>query len=287
VTIVFTDVVESTARMSRLGEARAEAMRRRHFGLLRSIINDYRGREVKNLGDGLMVAFESAVDAVMCGAAMQRRMELERDEDGGASQMRVAMSTGEADIDNDDYFGLPVVEASRLCGVCEPGQILVSDLTRILVGSRTMLEFTRLGELELKGLKPGFVAHAVEWRGAGSAPRLHVTTGGATTIVDLHANWVRIGRAVENDITIDDHGVSRLHARVEHESGLWRLVDLGSTNGTCVNGEPVPRWHARVLSNGDRIEIGDAELEFVDETVRPSLPGTQTTRKADPKTETA
>jgi class 3 adenylate cyclase len=282
VTIMFTDLVESTELLNRFGESRAEAIRRAHFGLLRSVIDRHRGREVKNLGDGLMVVFESAVDAVTCGATMQRRVQLQADEGNGTVhvQMRVAISTGEADVENEDYFGWPVVEASRLCAQCPPGQILISGLTRTLVGSRTKLNFKPLGEMVLKGLKA--VAHDVDWRGSGSAAQLHITIGNAKTTIDLHTQSLRIGRAKDNDIAIEDHGVSRLHARIEHESGLWRLIDLGSTNGTRVNGKAVPCWHARVLSDGDLIAIGDAELEFVDDACNTPFPDQSTLRKEAP-----
>ena len=74
VAILFTDLVGSTDAASRLGEERAEALRQTHFALLREGIRDPGGTEVKNLGDGLMVAFAAASDAVACAVAMQQAL---------------------------------------------------------------------------------------------------------------------------------------------------------------------------------------------------------------------
>ena len=71
-TVLFTDWSGSTSLLSSLGDDAADELRRSHFSLLRSAITAHRGREVKNLGDGLMVSFSSAREAVACGAAMQQ-----------------------------------------------------------------------------------------------------------------------------------------------------------------------------------------------------------------------
>ncbi len=58
ITVLFTDLVGSTDLLSRVGEVRADELRREHFGLLRANVAEHGGREVKNLGDGLMVVFD-------------------------------------------------------------------------------------------------------------------------------------------------------------------------------------------------------------------------------------
>ena len=75
VTIVITDLVGSTKLESRVGPLVAEELREEHFGLLRDAVAEAGGREVKNTGDGLMVAFESAAAAVSCAVLMQQRVE--------------------------------------------------------------------------------------------------------------------------------------------------------------------------------------------------------------------
>ena len=71
-TFVFTDLVGSTELLSRVGEVRADELRREHFGLLRDAIAEHGGREVKNLGDGLMVVFDGVTAALDGAVAMQQ-----------------------------------------------------------------------------------------------------------------------------------------------------------------------------------------------------------------------
>src|SRR5262252_6330720 len=114
VTVLFTDVVGSTELMARVGETASDSMRRDHFERLRRVIAATGGREVKNLGDGVMVVFDGAASALSCAAAMQQAVAstpLNPDR----IEIRIGMSSGEAETLDGDYFGVPVVEAARLC----------------------------------------------------------------------------------------------------------------------------------------------------------------------------
>src|SRR2546426_6473760 len=72
VAVLFTDLVGSTERLDRLGDDAAEELRRVHFSLLRAAVVEAGGKEVKSLGNGLMVSFASPVEALTCAVAMQR-----------------------------------------------------------------------------------------------------------------------------------------------------------------------------------------------------------------------
>src|ERR1700704_5483443 len=74
VTILFTDLVASTETMERIGDDRAEELRRAHFRLVRDAAASHGGRTVKSLGDGLMIVFASAVEAVAAAATIQARV---------------------------------------------------------------------------------------------------------------------------------------------------------------------------------------------------------------------
>ncbi|MEV6810617.1 FHA domain-containing protein [Micromonospora sp. NPDC051296] len=87
-----------------------------------------------------------------------------------------------------------------------------------------------------------------------------VHLAGPVRLVPLAADALTIGRAPGNEVTIDSKLVSRLHAVVERFPAGWSIRDLGSTNGTTVNGYPVRP--AQVLRDGDRVEIGPARLVF-------------------------
>src|SRR5204863_7657335 len=75
VTLLFTDLVGSTELLDDLGDDRAEQLRRLHFALLRDVALSHAGQEVKNLGDGLMVAFASSLDASSCAIGIQQAVE--------------------------------------------------------------------------------------------------------------------------------------------------------------------------------------------------------------------
>lgn len=77
---------------------------------------------------------------------------------------------------------------------------------------------------------------------------------------DLPNKDMIVGRDVTNDIVLDDGKVSREHARFSYSGGAWVVVDLGSANGTYVNGQKVVGH--KPLSNGDKVKIGDTILVF-------------------------
>jgi len=96
--------------------------------------------------------------------------------------------------------------------------------------------------------------------GGGEAAIVLLEEGHEERTYQLHKQSVAIGRLPECDIVISDPGASRRHATITREDGgEYVLTDLGSTNGTLVNDEPVGE---HVLSDGDRITIGNTVLEF-------------------------
>ena len=137
VTVLFTDLVASTALTASLDRDEADRVRQRHFAVLRQPLAIHEGTEVKNLGDGLMVVFDRSSAALACAEAMQQAVETARRDDPVPLDIRIGISVGEATLEDDDYFGDPVVEAARLCAAADGGQILVADVVRALAGRRT------------------------------------------------------------------------------------------------------------------------------------------------------
>src|SRR5712691_3803514 len=121
-TILFTDLVGSTELLSRAGDEDAQRIFRAHHSLLAEVAAAHKGEEVKWLGDGLMVAFPSAAEAVRAAVAMQQASR--RPVEGERLAIRVGLNAGEALRDAADYFGTAVVVARRLCDRAGPGQIL-------------------------------------------------------------------------------------------------------------------------------------------------------------------
>ena len=169
VTLLFTDLVGSTELFARLGDDAGDRLRQEHFALLRKAAGEHGGEEVKTLGDGLMVAFGSALAAVSCAVGMQRRIAEQREHtDGAPVGLRIGLNAGEVIISEDDYFGTPVIVAKRLCDQAGPGMTLLSEVVRSLVGSRPEYSFTPVGSLRLKGLAEPVTAFELDWRGLPS-----------------------------------------------------------------------------------------------------------------------
>jgi class 3 adenylate cyclase len=144
VTVLFTDLVDSTALLSRVGEERAEELRREQFGLLRNAIAAAGGTEVKNLGDGLMAVMPSATVGVAAAVSIQQAFDARNRAASEPLQIRIGVSLGDADVEDGDYFGVPVVEAARLCAHAAGGEILVADVVRTLTGTRGSFGFERV-----------------------------------------------------------------------------------------------------------------------------------------------
>ena len=162
VTVLFTDLVGSTEMTLRIGPTTAEEVRLEHFGLLREAVGETGGEEVKNLGDGLMVTFGSASAALACAAAMQRKIARRNRRAAEPLSVRIGISLGEATRHEDDYFGHPVIEASRLCAAAAGDEVLLSDLVRAMAmsGDHALEE---VGELGLKGMAEPVRAFRLAW----------------------------------------------------------------------------------------------------------------------------
>ena len=150
VTLLFTDLVNSTDLLQRAGDERAQRVFRVHHKLLAEAVTANGGHTVKWLGDGLMVAFLSAADAVRCAIAMQQAAR--RPVAGERLMLRVGLNAGEALRDETDYFGTPVVVARRLCERAKGRQILCSTVVSGLLACRPAFAFRDCGSVELKGI---------------------------------------------------------------------------------------------------------------------------------------
>src|ERR1700694_3345002 len=162
VTVLFTDLVGSTELLARLGEDRAEELRREHFRLLREVVESSGGREVKNLGDGVMVVFQSVTSGLRCAVEMQQSIET-RNRSREPLLVRGGVSMGETDVEGGGFFGIPVVEAARLCATAQGGEILTTEVVRVLAGTRSGHDIEPIGPLELKGLPAPLPSCRVVW----------------------------------------------------------------------------------------------------------------------------
>jgi tetratricopeptide (TPR) repeat protein len=161
-TVLFTDLVASTALLVELGDERFRSVLAEHDAVVAEAISHHGGTLVKHTGDGAMAVFRSAGDAVRASIALQQMIEGRNRRSPTELAVRIGLSVGETAEEAGDYFGRVPVEASRLCDFAQAGQILASHLVAELVGSRDGHSFVTLGQHDLKGL-PALVVVEVKW----------------------------------------------------------------------------------------------------------------------------
>ncbi|MCB1256978.1 MAG: AAA family ATPase [Microthrixaceae bacterium] len=243
VSVLFTDLVGSTAMSTSVSPKVADELRREHFSVLRQAIAKADGTEVKNLGDGLMVVFSTASAALACAVEMQQATELDNREREVRFGLRVGLSSGEAVDEDGDYFGDPIVEAARLCARCEAGQILATDIARLMAGRRNPHMCEPLGDLELKGLPDPVASVEVHWTplaDTDDADRVPLPTrlksrpatglvGRSVEAASLHQAWKRVAAGDGRELVI-----------VAGEAGLGKTTLLANAaraafeDGACV-----------------------------------------------------
>ena len=163
-TILFTDLVGSTAQRAQLGEEAAETLRRAYDRLLDDAVTAHHGTVAKSVGDGIMATFPGAADALAAAVAIQQAVDgHNRHAPSVPLAVRVGISLGDVAWERGDCFGTPVIEAARLCAAADGGQILVADLVRLTARGRGDHTFTTVGPVVLEGLPDPVVACTVDW----------------------------------------------------------------------------------------------------------------------------
>lgn len=162
VTIVFSDIEDSTALNDRLGDRAFVRLLGRHDRIVRHAVDDGGGHVVKTQGDGFMLAFGSAEDAVAGAVRIQREL---RGHLRPPIRVRIGVHTGRAVRRDNDLFGRDVALAARIAACAAGDEILVSDATCAAL-QRSDAGAVSLGtqrELELKGLPGTHRVHTVNW----------------------------------------------------------------------------------------------------------------------------
>jgi len=165
VTILFTDIEESTAMIERLGDLKAHEVIHAHNQLVRAQIGSCGGHEVKSQGDSFMVTFAGARRGVRCAIGIQRAFEdwCEKHPEQPIS-VRIGLHTGEALREAHDLFGKSVIMAARIAAQAGGGEILVSSLLKELTDSSGEFAFEEPRRVGLKGLSGEHVVYPVDWR---------------------------------------------------------------------------------------------------------------------------
>ncbi|MCF8130884.1 MAG: adenylate/guanylate cyclase domain-containing protein [Deltaproteobacteria bacterium] len=158
-TIVFTDIVSSTDLVNDLGDATAREIFLKHDNIVRTQIERHNGRELQNLGDGFMLSFETASNAIKCAQDIQKHLT----KDLPALKIRIGVHSGEVVRREGRHpFGRAVVIASRFLSQAQGGQILASDVTRQIV-SGGKFSFAKVGSFTPKGFDDNMDIFEIAW----------------------------------------------------------------------------------------------------------------------------
>ncbi len=151
--IVFTDVVSFSARMH-TDEVGTLKLLQRDFAEMRRLCAEHEGEVLKTTGDGLLLTFTSAVQAVACALAMQRQFAAEAKDPtaGTLLQHRIGIHLGDVLVQDKDVMGDGVNIASRIQSEAEPGGICISQTVYDVVKNKLQMQVVSLGARDLKNI---------------------------------------------------------------------------------------------------------------------------------------
>jgi class 3 adenylate cyclase len=164
VTILFSDIEDSSAMFEKLGDLRAQEIVRRHNEIIRRQVTAHNGVEVKSMGDGFMLVFSSARRALLCAIAIQHEFASYGEQNADQPvHVRIGLHVGEAIKESEDFFGKAVILAARIAALATGGEILVSATLHDLTDSAGDLSFADVREVQLKGFSGIHRVYPVIW----------------------------------------------------------------------------------------------------------------------------
>ena len=152
VVVAFSDIEDSTLRNETLGDRGWLKILERHNRLVQKLVGDHGGHVIKSQGDGFMIAFADAGQAVLCAAEIQQALHDDADRWEGI-RVRIGMHLGPSVRRGDDLFGRNVAMAARITGQAGGGEILVSESVRAAVDGLPDIDFGTPLDVELKGFQ--------------------------------------------------------------------------------------------------------------------------------------
>lgn len=251
-TVVFTDLIGSTAVFELLGNAKATQAVTRLTRWISEGFAGHGGRVVKTLGDGVLAVFPSASSAIDAVVEMQRGQQKRMAQQSPLERMpiRVGVATGEVEIVDGDCYGDAVNVASRLNDLCGAHEIWVNSAELDYADRADGVRFRLLGPITVRGRAEPCTVYRVEWqeedtsefltRQADVDPAEFAALGDALggeielTRQEQSRTFksfdlpVHIGRIRHSDFVVNDPRVSRTHARIEWRNGSIMLVDVSS-----------------------------------------------------------
>jgi len=153
VTVLFSDIVDSTLLNQEVGDAKALEILKVHNKIYRDCLIEHSGKEIKHTGDGIMASFTSVANAADAAIEMQKKYFEYNQENPTQKRLEVklGMNTGEPIKSNNDLFGATVQIAARCCSQALGGEIIVTNVVKELLTGKN-IKFDCIGEKQLKGI---------------------------------------------------------------------------------------------------------------------------------------
>lgn len=276
--ILFVDLVGSTALYDSLGDFEAKKIITPVLDSLMDLIQSNQGTVIKTIGDEIMCTFIQPDHAAQCGVQMQEQLK-ERALSGESEHpltVKIGFNTGPVIPEDGDVFGNAVNLAARMVSQAKSKQILTTreTLDQLSIQHRECARF--VDKVEVKGIQEeieiyeilGFedtmhttISFGHEQSSSEPQAKLFLRYQNQDYVVDRVQRCVKIGRDQINDISCADAGVSRLHCKVELSKNEFKLID-NSTNGTYIQPAEGDVIHCRrsesVLGLQGSIRLGKA-----------------------------
>lgn len=251
-TVVFADLMGSTAVFETIGNVRASRMVTQLTQWIGEICLSHRGHVVKTLGDGVLAVFPSAPDAINAVVALQRTHQKQVAGTTGGTKMpiRIGVARGEVEFVDGDCYGDAVNVASRLSDLTGPDQIWANSSSIEGAPQADGVRFRPLGPITIRGRAEPCSVFQVEWHEnlpsdfltmRASVDSQHDQIEKELLGGEIELAWldqrkrfrsmqlpIHIGRVNQAEFVVNDPRVSRAHARIDWRSGSILLVDVSS-----------------------------------------------------------
>lgn len=164
VTVLFTDIVGSTAMTQELGDAIAQQIVRAHNRVIREALIDFGGKEIKHTGDGIMASFPAVSSGVEAAIRMQQNAAVHTEFNPDLPlHIKIGINAGEPIAEDNDLFGSTVQMTARIVDKAGKDEIFVSEIVRGICEGK-QLHFKNRGEFEMKGFDIPPVLYEVLWQ---------------------------------------------------------------------------------------------------------------------------
>jgi hypothetical protein len=242
---------------------------------------------VKTLGDGMVCAFPTPDAALRAACAMQMAAAAPAARPSERLSIKVSFTYGPVVLSGGDVFGDTVNVCARLVALANPEQVLTTQQTVDAMAPALRERCRQMFPIRVRGRHEEIIACNVLWRSDPDATEINLTRASMTRaretvlklthqgelrVVRSAGAGMRIGREKDNDLVVESHFASRVHARVFPREGHFVLQDL-SSNGTYVlsdgnSAEILLRREEAVLGERGWIGLGNSATRHGDHTLR-------------------